>query len=199
MTEFPIVVFHNPACGTSRNTVAMIRAAGYEPEFVEYLKTGWTVDQLRHLLDAMGARPRDILRDKGTPAAELGLLNEGVSDEEILEAMVAHPILEPADRRQPPGNQALPAVGGRLRAAGPQARELHEGGRRGRAAVAAPPLLCAQPLLAMDDPEKLYDRAAELVRKASGASSRDERMRLLREAKAIGLRAAQLAQSRVLN
>ena len=93
MTEFPIVVFHNPACGTSRNTVAMIRAAGYEPEFVEYLKTGWTVDQLRHLLDAMGARPRDILRDKGTPAAELGLLNEGVSDEEILEAMVAHPIL----------------------------------------------------------------------------------------------------------
>ncbi len=93
MTDFPIVVFHNPACGTSRNTVAMIRAAGYEPEVVEYLKAGWTLDQLKHLLDAMGARPRDILRDKGTPAAELGLLNEGVSDEEILTAMVAHPIL----------------------------------------------------------------------------------------------------------
>lgn len=71
----------------------MIRAAGYEPEVVEYLKAGWTVDQLKHLLDAMDARPRDILRDKGTPAAELGLLNEGVSDEEILAAMVAHPIL----------------------------------------------------------------------------------------------------------
>lgn len=93
MTDFPIVVFHNPACGTSRNTVAMIRAAGYEPEVVEYLKTGWTVDQLKHLLGAMDARPRDILRERGTPAAELGLLNEGVSDEAILAAMVAHPIL----------------------------------------------------------------------------------------------------------
>lgn len=93
MTEFPIVVFHNPACGTSRNAVAMIRAAGYEPEVVEYLQAGWTVDQLKHLLGAMGARPRDILRDKGTPAVELGLQNEGVSDEEIIEAMVAHPIL----------------------------------------------------------------------------------------------------------
>ena len=93
MTAFLIVVFHNPACGTSRSTVAMIRAAGYEPEVVEYLKAGWTVEQLKHLLDAMGARPRDILRDKGTPAAELGLLNDGVSDEQILAAMVAHPIL----------------------------------------------------------------------------------------------------------
>lgn len=78
---------------TSRNTVAMIRAAGYEPAVVEYLKAGWTVDQLKHLLDAISARPRDILREKGTPAAELGLLNEGVSDEQILEAMVTHPIL----------------------------------------------------------------------------------------------------------
>ena len=93
MTDFPIVVFHNPACGTSRNVVAMIRAAGYEPEVVEYLQTGWTMEQLRRLLDAMGARPRDILREKGTPAAELGLLEDGVSDEDILQAMIAHPIL----------------------------------------------------------------------------------------------------------
>jgi len=93
MTPFPIVVFHNPACGTSRNVVEMIRAAGYAPEVVEYLQTGWTREQLEHLLGAMGARPRDVLREKGAPAAELGLLEDGVSDEAILEAMVAHPIL----------------------------------------------------------------------------------------------------------
>jgi arsenate reductase len=93
MSDFPIVVFHNPACGTSRNTVAMIRAAGYDPEVIEYLKAGWTLDQLKQLLDAMDARPRDILRDKGTPAAELGLLDAGVGDQAILEAMVEHPIL----------------------------------------------------------------------------------------------------------
>jgi arsenate reductase len=93
MTEFPIAVFHNPACGTSRNVVAMIRAAGYEPEVIEYLQTGWTREQLEHLLDAMGACPRDILREKGTPAEELGLLNDGVGDDEMLDAMVAHPIL----------------------------------------------------------------------------------------------------------
>ncbi len=93
MTELPIPVFHNPACGTSRNVVAMIRAAGYEPEVVEYLETGWTIEQLTRLLDAMGARPRDILREKGTPAADLGLLDAAASDEAILQAMVAHPIL----------------------------------------------------------------------------------------------------------
>lgn len=93
MSDFPIVVFHNPACGTSRNVVAMIRAAGCEPEVVDYLQVGWTVEQLRHLLDAMGGRPRDILREKGTPAAELGLLQDGVSDEDLLQAMVAHPVI----------------------------------------------------------------------------------------------------------
>jgi len=93
MSDFPIFVFHNPACGTSRNVVAMIRAAGYAPEVVEYLQAGWTLDQLTRLLDAMGARPRDILREKGTPADELGLLGDDVSDERLLQAMVAHPIL----------------------------------------------------------------------------------------------------------
>jgi arsenate reductase len=93
MTAFPVVIFHNPACGTSRNVVEMVRAAGYEPQVVEYLKAGWTIEQLQRLLGAMGARPRDILREKGAPAAELGLLADDVGDEAILSAMVAHPIL----------------------------------------------------------------------------------------------------------
>ena len=90
---FPIVVHHNPGCGTSRNTVAMIEAAGYAPTVVEYLQTGWTKPQLQALFAAMGIWPRDVLRERGTPAAELGLLADGVSDEALLDAMVAHPIL----------------------------------------------------------------------------------------------------------
>jgi arsenate reductase len=90
---FPVQIFHNPACGTSRNTLAMIRAAGYEPDVVEYLKVGWTRAQLQHLLAEMKARPRDILREKGTPAAELHLLDPGVDDMALLDAMVEHPIL----------------------------------------------------------------------------------------------------------
>ena len=93
MTEFPITIYHNPACGTSRNTLAMVRAAGYEPEVVEYLKTGWTRQQLTDLLTAMRLRPRDVIREKGTPAAELGLLDPAATDEQILDAMVEHPIL----------------------------------------------------------------------------------------------------------
>jgi arsenate reductase (glutaredoxin) len=92
-TDFPITIFHNPDCGTSRNTLAMIRAAGYAPIIVEYLKTGWTRPQLETLLAAMPARPRDILREKGTPAVALGLLDPAVSDTQILDAMVAQPIL----------------------------------------------------------------------------------------------------------
>jgi arsenate reductase len=91
--DFPVTIFHNPACGTSRNALAMIESAGYAPTVVEYLQTGWKRSQLEALLDAMHARPRDILRKKGTPAAELGLLDEAVSDDQILDAMVAHPIL----------------------------------------------------------------------------------------------------------
>jgi arsenate reductase len=92
-TDFPITVFHNPNCGTSRNVVEMIRAAGYDPEIVEYLKVGWTRAQLDELLAAMNAKPRDILRDKGTPATELGLLGPDVTHDQILAAMVMHPIL----------------------------------------------------------------------------------------------------------
>lgn len=93
MTDFPVTIYHNPACGTSRNTLAMIRAAGYEPSIVEYLQTGWTRPKLEQLIAAMGARPRDLLREKGTPAADLGLLDPSTTDDQILDAMVAHPIL----------------------------------------------------------------------------------------------------------
>lgn len=92
-THFTVTIFHNPACGTSRNTLAMIKAAGYEPNVVEYLKAGWTKKQLKDLLRVMAAKPRDILREKGTPAAELGLFDAAVSDDKILDAMVEHPIL----------------------------------------------------------------------------------------------------------
>jgi len=93
MSDFPVTIYHNPDCGTSRNALAMIEAAGYRPEVVDYRKIGWTRPQLDHLLAAMDASPRTLLRDKGTPAAELGLLDPGASDEAILAAMVAHPIL----------------------------------------------------------------------------------------------------------
>ena len=91
--DFQTTIYHNPACGTSRNTLAMIRAAGSSPTVVEYLETGWTRPQLGDLLAAMGAGPRDLLREKGTPAAELGLLDPSISDDQILAAMVAHPVL----------------------------------------------------------------------------------------------------------
>jgi arsenate reductase len=93
VSDFPITIFHNPACGTSRNVVAMAKAAGYEPQVVEYLKAGWTKDQLKQLATAAGVPLREFLRDRGTPAAELGLLEPTATDDAILEAMVAHPIL----------------------------------------------------------------------------------------------------------
>lgn len=91
--DFPVTIFHNPACGTSRNVVAMVQAAGYAPTVVEYLKAGWTADQLRDLAGRAGLAVRDLLREKGTPASELGLLDDGVGEDRLLEAMVAHPIL----------------------------------------------------------------------------------------------------------
>jgi arsenate reductase len=90
---FPITIYHNPDCGTSRNALAMIEAAGYAPAVVDYRSAGWTRPQLAVLLAAMGMAPRDLLREKGTPAAELGLLEAAASDEAIIAAMLAHPIL----------------------------------------------------------------------------------------------------------
>ena len=90
---FPVTIYHNPDCGTSRNALAMIQAAGYAPEVVAYREGGWTRPQLDDLLAATGARPRALLREKGTPAADLGLLDPSVSDEAIIKAMIEHPIL----------------------------------------------------------------------------------------------------------
>jgi arsenate reductase len=91
--EFAITIYHNPDCGTSRNTLAMIEAAGYRPAIVEYRLAGWTRPLLERLLEKMAMRPRDLLREKGTPAAELGLLDPATGDDALLDAMVAHPIL----------------------------------------------------------------------------------------------------------
>jgi arsenate reductase len=92
MAKDAITIFHNPACGTSRNVLAALRERGVEPNVVEYLKVGWTRPQLQDLLNAMNARPRDILRTRGTPAEALGITAES-SDDKILAAMVAEPIL----------------------------------------------------------------------------------------------------------
>lgn len=91
--DFPVTVFHNPACGTSRNTLAMIEAAGYAPVVVDYLQVGWTREQLCELAAAAGLTLRQLLREKGTPAEALGLLADDVDDARLLEAMVAHPVL----------------------------------------------------------------------------------------------------------
>lgn len=88
-----ITIFHNPNCGTSRNVLAAIRARGKQPKVVEYLKAGWTEAQLRDLFARMGAKPRDVLRVRGTPAEALGLTKPGTTDAAILAAMAREPIL----------------------------------------------------------------------------------------------------------
>ena len=88
-----IVIYHNPECGTSRNTLAMIRNAGIEPHVVEYLKTPPTRALLVQLLDRAGMTPRELLREKGTPYRELSLGDLSLADEALLDAMMAHPIL----------------------------------------------------------------------------------------------------------
>lgn len=88
-----IIIYHNPDCGTSRNTLAMIRNAGIEPHVVEYLKTPPARALLVQLLDRAGLSPRALLREKGTPYAELGLGDPGLSDEALVDAMMAHPVL----------------------------------------------------------------------------------------------------------
>ncbi|WP_024279998.1 arsenate reductase (glutaredoxin) [Xanthobacter sp. 126] len=93
MSDFPVTIYHNPRCGTSRNTLAMIRASGVEPTVVEYLKTGWTKAQLTDLAAATGAPLRDLLRAKEPLVAELKLAEPGVTEAQLLDAMVEHPIL----------------------------------------------------------------------------------------------------------
>lgn len=88
-----ITIYHNPDCGTSRNTLAMIRQSGEEPTVIEYLKTPPSRERLVQLIRAMGISVRDLLREKGTPYAELGLANPELTDDQLLDAMLAHPIL----------------------------------------------------------------------------------------------------------
>ncbi|MDH2135134.1 arsenate reductase (glutaredoxin) [Sphingobium yanoikuyae] len=88
-----IIIYHNPECGTSRNALAMIRNAGTEPHVIEYLETPPTRALLVELIDRAGIAPRDLLREKGTPYAELGLNDTSLSDDALVDAMMAHPIL----------------------------------------------------------------------------------------------------------
>ena len=88
-----VTIYHNPACGTSRNTLAMIRASGVEPEVIEYLKTPPNREKLIELIAQMGIAPRDLLREKGTPYADLNLSDLTLGDDALLDAMLQHPIL----------------------------------------------------------------------------------------------------------
>lgn len=88
-----VTIYHNPACGTSRNTLAMIRQSGVEPVVIEYVKTPPSRETLKELIAAMGMTPRALLREKGTPYKELGLGDPKWSDDELLDFMMAHPIL----------------------------------------------------------------------------------------------------------
>lgn len=88
-----VIIYHNPDCGTSRNTLAMIRNAGIEPHVVEYLKTPPSRALLIQLVDRMEIKPRDLLREKGTPYTDLGLGNPALIDDQLVDAMMQHPIL----------------------------------------------------------------------------------------------------------
>ena len=89
----PVTIYHNPDCGTSRNTLAMIEQSGETPTIIEYLKTPPSRETLVDLISRMGMNPRELLREKGTPYAELGLGDPGLDDGALLDAMMAHPIL----------------------------------------------------------------------------------------------------------
>ena len=88
-----VTIYHNPSCGTSRNTLAMIRQSGEEPEVIEYLQTPPSRARLVELIAALGIPPRELLREKGTPYAELGLADPKWSDDELIDFMLAYPIL----------------------------------------------------------------------------------------------------------
>ncbi|MDN7941577.1 arsenate reductase (glutaredoxin) [Burkholderia multivorans] len=88
-----VTIYHNPDCGTSRNTLAMIRGAGIEPTVIEYLKTPPTRDKLVELIKQSGLSVREVVRQKGTPYAELGLDNPSITDDQLIDAMLEHPIL----------------------------------------------------------------------------------------------------------
>jgi arsenate reductase len=88
-----VTIYHNPACGTSRNTLAMIRQSGTEPEIIQYLKSPPSRARLKELIAAMGISTRGLLREKGTPYSELGLADPRWTDDQLLDLMLVHPIL----------------------------------------------------------------------------------------------------------
>ncbi|HEY9553754.1 arsenate reductase (glutaredoxin) [Allosphingosinicella sp.] len=88
-----VTIYHNPACGTSRNTLGLIRNAGIEPTVIEYLEEPPSRSELVSLIDRMGISPRELLRQKGTPYAELGLDNQDLTEDQLIDAMMEHPIL----------------------------------------------------------------------------------------------------------
>ena len=88
-----VIIYHNPDCGTSRNTLALIRNAGIEPHVIEYLKAPPSRTLLKQLIERMGVSVRAVIREKGTPYAELGLSDPNLTDDQLLDAMLAHPIL----------------------------------------------------------------------------------------------------------
>ena len=88
-----VTIYHNPACGTSRNTLALIRATGTEPTVIEYLADPPSRQELVSLIERMGIAPRDLLRQKGTPYADLGLDDEALTDDQLVDAMIEHPLL----------------------------------------------------------------------------------------------------------
>lgn len=91
--SFPVAIHHNPDCGTSRNVLGIIRAAGYQPTVIEYLVEGWTRPQLLALFAAANITPQQALRIARSPAEAMGLTAPGISDDQLLDAMIAHPIL----------------------------------------------------------------------------------------------------------
>ena len=93
MMPIDIIIYHNPECGTSRNALGLIRNAGIEPHVIEYLKTPPSRSLLAEMIDRAGIKPRELLREQGTPYAELGLGDTSLSDNDLVDAMITHPIL----------------------------------------------------------------------------------------------------------
>lgn len=126
-----ITIYHNPACGTSRNVLGLIRNSGEEPTIIEYLKTPPGRDTLQALIAAMGVPVRDILREKGTPYAELDLGNPKWSDDDLIGFMLQHPILINRPIVVTPLGAPVPAIGSRARpSAATAARRVQQGRRR---------------------------------------------------------------------
>lgn len=126
-----VAIYHNPACGTSRNALALIRATGVEPQVIEYLQTPPGRAELERLIARMGIAPRALLRRKGTPYDELGLDDETLDDHALVEAMLAHPLL--INRPIVAGRgAAVPSFGTGPRPARPAAARFHQGRRRDR-------------------------------------------------------------------